>query len=170
MKIETIKEHISARNTFLYCILDGATVLDLPQQLFKYDLPNFCLFGGDLESNLADVAPYIIRVPVEHEFTEWVLKEGFGDDWGIFVHARQCLIEMRRHFRGIANCYDEHGNSRVFRFYDPRVLREFLPTYTPKELTAFFGNVDAFFAEAENGENLIRFDLNDNVLTQTVLN
>lgn len=170
METKKIKSHLFNGSTGLYGLLDGAAMPDLLLRLHDAQLPNHCLFNGDRNPDLAHVAPYLVFLPPEHEFTEWILREGFGDDWGIFFHSRHSLIEIRRHFRGVANCYDEDGNSRVFRFYDPCVLREFLPRYTPKELTEFFGNVDAFFAEAEDGENLVRFDLKDNVLTQTVLN
>lgn len=170
MEISTIKRLLSTDATHLYGIFDGASVPDLPMRLYHAQLPNHCLFNGDLDPDLAYVAPYLVYLPPEHEFTEWVFGEGFGDDWGIFVHTRHSIIEMRRHFRSLINVYDEKGNSMTFRYYDPRVLRKYLPTCSPRELSAFFGNVDALFAEGEDGENLLRFELKDNALTQTVLN
>lgn len=37
-----------------------------------------------------------------------------------------------------------------FRFYDPRVLRRFLPVCTPDQLYAFFGPIDYFLFEDED--------------------
>ena len=139
-------------------------------RLYEAQLPNHCLFKGDLDPDMAHVAPYLVFLPPDHEFTEWVFSEGFGNDWGIFVHSRHSLIEMRRHFRSLINVYDEGGNSMTFRCYDPRVLRKFLPTCSAEELDTFFGKLDALFAESEDGENLLSFELKDNVLSQTALN
>jgi hypothetical protein len=58
----------------------------------------------------------------------------------------------------------------VFRFYDPRVIAQFLPTCKPDELEIFFGKVQSFFAEAANGESLLQFQLEDQKLKQTELN
>ena len=39
-----------------------------------------------------------------------------------------------------------------FRFYDPVVLRTFLPTATPRQMEDFFGPISAFYVEGEHGE------------------
>jgi len=47
---------------------------------------------------------------------------------------------------------DAKGKDMYFRFYDPRVLRVFLPTCTPEELSDFFGPIAGFLIEsAERG-------------------
>ena len=55
---------------------------------------------------------------------------------------------------------DEDGAVFYFRFYDPRVMRLYLPTCLEKELRTVFGPVRAFFIEAENDEEFeeFRFD------------
>jgi hypothetical protein len=56
----------------------------------------------------------------------------------------------------------------LFRYYDPRVLRAFLPTCTLEEANTFFGPVDAFVAEGHAGESLLRFRVTpDGVETET---
>ena len=42
---------------------------------------------------------------------------------------------------------DEGGQEYFFRYYDPRVLRKYLPTCTPEEVRSFFGPVRSFIAE-----------------------
>lgn len=170
MEIPAIKRRLSTDVTHLYGIFDGATVPNLPTRLFEAQLPNHCLFKGDLHPDLAHVAPYLVFLPPDHEFTDWVFSEGLGNDWGIFVHSRDSLIEMRNHFRSLVNVYDEHANARTFRFYDPRVLRQFLPICTPDELETLFGNADRFFAETEDGDDLLSFELENKALKQTELN
>ena len=64
---------------------------------------------------------------------------------------------MRQHFRALSLVYDTTGRPLIFRYYDPRVLRDFLPTCTPQELTTFFGNVTEFLVEDEDPATALRF-------------
>ena len=49
------------------------------------------------------------------------------------------------------------GKRLLFRYYDPRVLRVFLPTCTPAELAGFFGPIRGYLLEAGAPETLLRF-------------
>jgi hypothetical protein len=44
-----------------------------------------------------------------------------------------------------------------FRFYDPRVLRIFLPTCDQDQLLTFFGRIRSFWTENESGEGMTRW-------------
>lgn len=167
--MEDIRQYLLSDTTRLYGILDGASVPDLPMRLYESQLPNHCLLSGDLDPDLAYVAPYLVFLSPEHDFTEWVLGEGYGNHWGIFAHSRSSMTEMRKHFRALVSVSDEAGNPLHFRYYDPRVLRQFLPTCNPDELITFFGRVDAFFAETGDGENLLNFKMENDELKQTEL-
>jgi hypothetical protein len=57
----------------------------------------------------------------------------------------------------------------TFRFYDPRVITKFLPTCNAEELQTFFGKVDTFFAETEDGEKLVKFQVENDKLKQSEL-
>ena len=170
MDKEKLKQHLINDTTRLYCVLDGASVPNLPMRLFETNARNFCLFKGELAPDMLYMAPYLVQLRPDDKMTEWIMSEGIGRHWGIFIHSRHRIAEMRRHFGSLVNAYDERGNSMTFRFYDPRVLRRFLPTCTPAELETFFGKVDTFFAEAEDGENLLSFTVKDNALKRTELN
>lgn len=164
MDKEKLRQYLLSDQTKLFCVLDGAAVPDLPTHLYEMNPPNYCLFSGELEPELAYVAPYVVHLLPRHKFTDWVLNESFGKNWGIFVHCRHSIKEMRRHFRSLVNVYDEQGNPMIFRFYDPRVLQQFLPTCNEDELKTFFGKIQQYFAEAEEDENLLGFELeNDNL-------
>jgi hypothetical protein len=47
----------------------------------------------------------------------------------------------------------------MFRYYDPRVLRVYLPTCTSDELKTVYGPVQQYFAETDTGEGLTRFEV-----------
>jgi hypothetical protein len=47
----------------------------------------------------------------------------------------------------------------LFRFYDPRVLRAFLPVCKSSELVQFFGPVAAFHCQTEEPGSVVSFTL-----------
>lgn len=161
MKIDTekVKKELFSKVTRVYAILDGASVPGLPLKLYEMKPPRYCLFTGELEPDMAEVAPYLVRLYPKTPFTDWVLKECWGKHWGIFAHSRKPLKDMRQHFRSLITVYDEQGNPMTFRFYDPRVLRRYLPTCKPAELKIIFGDVETFFAESEENEKLLNYNL-----------
>jgi hypothetical protein len=97
------------------------------------------------------------------------LSEGLGNHWGVLALSRQSITEMRRQFRSLITVYDETGRPMIFRYYDPRVLRNFLPTCNADELKTFFGKVDTFFAEEADGKGMSTYELVDNELKVTLL-
>jgi hypothetical protein len=67
--------------------------------------------------------------------------------------SRRPLAEVRRHFRKLLYVKEEDTRKEMFfRFYDPRVLRAFLPSCTARQLDEIFGEIDVFVAEGEEGE------------------
>jgi hypothetical protein len=164
MTKDELKRNLFDDRTRLFCVLDGAAVPKLPVRLYEARPANHCLFPGELEPDMVYVAPYLVHLAPDNEFTDWVLENCSGKNWGIFFHSQHSMTEMRKHFRGLVKIYDENAKSYIFRFYDPRVLRKYLPTCTPQELEAFFGKVTNFFAENEEGKSLLNFRLDNDGL------
>jgi hypothetical protein len=50
------------------------------------------------------------------------------------------------------------GERLLFRYYDPRVLRVYLPTCTSEELKTVFGPIQQFYAENESATSLMQFN------------
>jgi hypothetical protein len=156
--------------TQLYGVLDGVMVPDLPNRLYKGQVPNYCLLTGDLPADMVYAAPYLVYLSPDSKFADWVFQEAFGKHWGIFVQSPRSMIEMRRHFRALMQTFDERGNPMKFRFYDPRVLSRFLPTCNGGELKALFGEVQAFYVESEKDDELLRYKLDGSKLVITEMN
>lgn len=144
---------------YIYVIVDGARDKDIYPGLLRHSTENRCLFAGELSKDLAAAAPYLVRLKRNHPFTNWVIEQGWEDSWGIFLQSEMAINELRRHFRRFLKVEDEKGNSLYFRFYDPRVLRTYLPTCVEKELETVFGPVSRFFCEAEDPAKMHEFRL-----------
>jgi Domain of unknown function (DUF4123) len=146
----------SAVGTPVYAILDGASIPDLLDRLYG-DRPAFCnLYRGALKPDIAEVAPYLVRLEPRSAFAQWVIERGWGNHWGIFAQAPVDLNTLRRHFRRFLIVYDPDGKPLYFRYYDPRVLRVYLPTCTSDELATVFGPVQCYLLEDESPVRLLR--------------
>ncbi len=127
------------------------------------------LYQGDIGDNLAHVSPYLLSLRDNQPEALRLADSGLGRDWGLFVTAAIGFDDLRRHLRKFNLVYREDGTPLIFRFYDPRVLRVFLPTCTEAELRRFFGPIDAFWTEAPEPDTLLRLSLRDGALSQTRL-
>jgi hypothetical protein len=132
-----------------FAVLDGAGIPDLLERLYATPSLEFaCLYEGDIEAAVAEVAPYLVRVQPGTELADWLLA-GWGQCRGMFALA-PAAIEMsalRRHFRKLTMVYGADMQALLFRFYDPRVLRLQLPECGAARLKDFFGPVQRFVIE-----------------------
>ncbi len=158
---ETLKDLLfGGRGVQAYAVLDAASIPDLLDRLYGAPRPEFeCLFRGDLEPDMAYVAPYLVKLDPQADFAAWVLEKGWGKHWGVLVTTTVDLITLRTHLRRFLTVHDPKGQPKYFRYYDPRVLRVFLPTCNSKELAEFFGPVTSFLQEGEEPEILLTFGL-----------
>ncbi len=140
-----------------YAILDGASVEGLLEHLEQDHPEHVCLYRGELAPDLAECAPYLVRIEPDQPFTEWVLGEGWGKHWGIFAVAPADMKAMRKHFRTFLMVKDPDGKQLYFRYYDPRVLRVYLPTCNAAETATLFGPIRNYACEDEDGAALLQF-------------
>jgi len=142
----------------VYALLDGASVPSLLDRLYGDRRPEFeCLFRGELEPDMAEVAPYLVALERDGALAEWVMAHGWGNHWGIFAVSRADLRTLQFHLRTLNTVYSPEGKPMLFRYYDPRVLRIFLPTCGPEQVMQMFGPVDRFVAEGEAPETALTF-------------
>jgi len=154
-----IKYLFSQPATNVYAVLDGASVEQLPQLLWEHEPENICLYRGELEPDIAAVAPYLVKLEYDHPFTKLVCEEGWGNHWGIFAvtPAEVDIRTLRQHFRKFLMVYNPDGKLIYFRYYDPRVLRAYLPTCNAEDINIVFGPIGSYVLEDEDSSILQRF-------------
>jgi len=115
------------------------------------------LYEGWSKAQLALFAPYLVSLPPRLKLLEELVSKGWGKSWGIYLTCNLPFHEVRHHFRQFLILNMPDGDPVYFRFYDPRVLRAYLPTCRPEEISQFFGPVWRFAAEDEKPESLLEF-------------
>ena len=141
----------------VWAILDCARDPKIYLALLESKLEFRCLYSGKLPRELEMVAPHLVELsPTNRLIGRW-LDEGWGDAWGVFLKIGDGA-NLRHHLRKFLKVRSEDGQHLLFRYYDPRVLRSFLPTCRPDELKQLYGPVEKFLTESRSGQELLEFE------------
>jgi hypothetical protein len=151
--------------TSVWAILDGARDERIYPALRTSRLDYRCLYSGRLPKALEAAAPHLIELAPAYSFTRKLIEQGWGNSWGIFLRIRDSS-NLRYHLRTFLRVQDEAGRFLLFRYYDPRVLRVYLPTCRPDELTAVFGPIGSYLTESDDGRSLLEFEFDEGQLQQ----
>lgn len=137
-------------NSFI--VLDAALMEDEIDTALSMEPQHVSLYKGTADEALACVAPYLFRFTKGTDLFNFFLETGWGNSWGILAFSDVSMKAMQKHFRRFLLIKTESGEQLYFRFYDPRVLRLFLPTCDSKQLKDFFGPVSSFVCELEENK------------------
>lgn len=141
----------------LFAVLDGARNPEIHVRVRQSGRPFACLYRGELAAPLLEVAPYLVELAEKDEWSRALLEDAWGENWGIFVETRVELAALTRHLRGFLKARDESGRKFVFRYYDPRVFRTYLPTVGHPEARSVTGPVRTYFMESADANALLAF-------------
>lgn len=115
------------------------------------------LYEGVKGAALARQAPWLVRFEEGSRLLPAIVREGWGRGWGIFASWDAPTRDVRRHLRRFLMVEEEESGKKLyFRFYDPRVLRTFVPTCSVRQIETLLGDAEAWLAEGAAGE-LLRF-------------
>lgn len=147
-----------------FLLLDSAQLYSEMENAFHLNPNNFSLYRGESEEALKDIAPYLFSLEANTLFVDWFFENGWGKSWGVLVSSSASMEELHKHFRKFLFVQSYDGSEMYFRFYDPRVLRIFLPTCDKDQLLEFFGPIKYFLMEDEESDFAIQFSLQDTEL------
>lgn len=155
---ESLFIRVIAPRAPLYALVDAARESRGPHEAAQAGVEYRSLFVGELGERLTSVAPHVVAFHRDASFYRWWFEQ-WGRSIGVLVEAPVKLPDLWRHFRTLLMVRGQHQQRYYFRFYDPRVLRVFLPECTPEELQQFFGPITTFYCESDGGAELLSFAL-----------
>jgi Domain of unknown function (DUF4123) len=130
---------------------------------------HICLFSGQLTPELEVAAPYLVRLDYENANRQRFITRAWGHNWGVILKSDMTRDALTSHLRELLLVQDPSGDPLLFRYYDPRVLRVFLPTCTEDELRAVFGGIECFWIEDQETASVSRFGLDSSKLVVETL-
>jgi len=140
-----------------YFILDANKHKLLEPESFQCRIEN--LFQGEFAEITKEIGPYLVEVipypdyKAESELMGLFSDEGamtrfnWHEELGIFIHSRYDFDTVLHHLRHFPVMKDENGKWFFFRFYDPKVLRNYLDVIatSPEKLNKFLVMKSALF-------------------------
>jgi hypothetical protein len=152
-----VLEVLKSQGPGLFALLDAGRDPEVLTVLYKHSCTCRSLYQGESEATLGPSGPYLVELGDDAALLSALVRKGWERSWGVFVASQASFEELRRHFRGLLMVRREKDKSELyFRFYDPRVLRAFLPTCSAEQVRPMFGPVRAYLVEAADG-SVLRF-------------
>ncbi|WP_089728010.1 DUF4123 domain-containing protein [Candidatus Thiosymbion oneisti] len=141
----------------LFAIADAARDEQVLSVVRKLGIEARCLYTGNEAIRLAAYAPYLLSFNATlHPLSRYLIYS-WCRQWGIFLRSRLSAAAISAHFADLMTVRTPEGEA-YFRFYDPRVLPEFLSSSTSDMLVKFFGAaIDCFLVEHDDGNTLIQY-------------
>jgi hypothetical protein len=132
-------------------------VVDTARDRRLYDLVHtalgpVCLFAGQLAPAIRETAPYLVPLYDAEELLAAWRKEGRGKNWGIFLRSSKETPRIRKHLRKFLLAKLPDGRQVLFRWWDPRVFRIYLPMCNSDNLRDWFEEIDEFVCETPDGD------------------
>jgi hypothetical protein len=134
-------EYLRSAPEPLYAILDAARDPMVLALMANAKEEHQSLYEGPKGEAMAEFGPWLVRLPPDSELLPKLVKEGWGKSWGVYLRSKAAFAEVRKHLRRFLTAQLPDGEEVYFRFYDPRVLRTYLPTCTSTELEQFLGPI-----------------------------
>lgn len=153
----------------IWMVLDGARDMRVFETLLTSSFVHSCLYSGFIPPAVEASAPYLVQLEYEDHQTRRLLDSAWHNNWGILLRCDARLEVLRKHLRSFLTVRDPNGQRLLFRFYDPRILRLYLPSCTGEELRAFFGPIEQFWTENDKIDELVEFNLSGSKLITSSL-
>jgi hypothetical protein len=112
-----------------------------------------CLYIGSARDEFEDDAPWLAQCGDLDGLSDFLIDEGFGQRWCVFVVSDASFEDQFRHFRKLVKIRQVKGELLFFRFYDPEVLGSIIPFLTSEQRRYLFGPASSFLMEIAVGSN-----------------
>lgn len=164
-------------NTYLLVDATARAKVSMIFDLDHYDdIEQQCLYSGDLAIKFKKNAPYLLNLSLTQQqmedddsvpqFHKDFFAKHWGQNTGIFVHSKDDIPTLARHFKKFIKIQNEQKKWFYFRFCDPRVMNYYLQSIAqwPQRVAKWFGIggekqlVDALICEDAQGSRLYRFE------------
>lgn len=154
----------SRSEVFFLC--DAARFADRGGESALSELDAVCLFTGETEERLGDVATYLVRLPSDHPFARRLFRND-GRHWsywplgaGIFLQSDASMDQIHKQFRRFTKLSD--GVSWKFlRLAEPRTLLPLLLGLSAGLRGRMFHGITQMIAIDPDEEILLKFRCSD---------
>lgn len=131
----------AARGAKVHAVIDGLVVPGIAAQLRAADTSGWdCLQRGALSADAEAKAAFLVELKESSPFTDWLIDVATPTypGWGVLLVSSHPLLRVREHCRSLGEVLTPDGERRRWRWHDPDLLRELLPSLLAAQLDEFF--------------------------------
>jgi hypothetical protein len=143
-------DHVENEQCYLYAIVDSARNEEVFRHFLTGNVIYRSLYEGTMDEQSWRVSGFLVDCNKDSTLFQWITTNAWGESGCIFFTSHASFNTIFKHFQKFNRVYLENDEVVFFRYYDPRVLRIYLPTCTRNEIETFFGEIKNFFIESEN--------------------
>lgn len=139
--------------TTRYLLLDGAKIENLPARVYSLDENPIVewLYHSTPLHEVFDVGPALVVLRANT-----ALEKAFTEDWqndaGLIIESDAPIQQLTEHLRSLIHVRVPGDASMLFRYYDPRVMRHWLPPMSPAEKDHLMGPIRRVRLPAREGQ------------------
>ena len=159
------EENLNFIATKTYVIVDASKIEKLTNELSALTTLSYAnLFTQEDFETLEEVAPYLIELKKEDDFTTWVYENVYGELGSLFIHSTATIEELSEHFREYITTTMEVAHPKnkdemmltkaYVRLYDPRVFPDFLQSL--EDSSSFLHNIQELYVEDKHRATILK--------------
>lgn len=152
---KTLAEMAVRDNATLYALVDAARSDQVLPKLASGQCNYQSLFVGTEKEPLFSAGPFILSPSKDRSLFEWFATEAWGKSMVLFFTSQAPYDQLLHHLQSLLKVITEEDDELFFRYYDPRVLRNYLPNCDTASSWRFMGPITRLMVEAEEGERLL---------------
>jgi len=174
--LENLFKQDEDKNLYSYALIDSARIIKLTNELTLLNQEQYeILFEGEDAFQLEEVAPYLVELKKEDEFTTWVAKNVYDRYGAIFIKSINDIETLAQHLKEFI-----HVNREVefegevvtqkgyLAYYDPRVFPVWIESESQERQAKFFSNIEELLCEDEFKEHhYLSYHYNNELTIQT---
>jgi hypothetical protein len=145
----------------LYAVVDAARDDQVMIRLAEGEASFQSLFQGTGREALFAEGPVLVACEKGLPLFSWLTGQAWGTGCGFFLTSKAPHDLLTAHLQQCLKVITQDDRELFFRYYDPRVLRTYLPSCDPKSGWRFMGPVERMLMESEFGDRLLSFRRKD---------
>ncbi len=155
---QRVLEYLKQLPSPLFALLNAGIEQHVPHFLMGSGEPFQFLSEGLAVEQMQPPSVYLAQFTPSSALLPRLIREGWGKPWVTFVTCSHPVPELAKHLRNLMLMSTADGRPFYFRYFDPRILQLLLPTFTPQELSQFFGPLHTFLiADPADPARLLEF-------------
>lgn len=106
-----------------------------------------CLFKGLATEAFGDRTAWVAKINEGEWILDWLIEDGWGVRLASYIASPLPLEPLMTHLRRFTKVEGPDGRQHFFRFYDPRVMRQYLPVFDDRQHARWFAGIAACLIE-----------------------